>query len=322
MQQDNIPGVRNPVSRLVQGTMMLGTERLDESFDLLDGVMEQGGNTFDTAHGYGGGDCERTLGCWMQERDNRDQVNIIGKGAHHSRDRKRVTPFDIASDIHDSLARLQTDFIDIYLLHRDDPDVPVGPIVEALNEHHTAGRIGVFGGSNWSAKRIQEVNEYAEANGLQPFVASSPNFSLAVQRKEPWADCISISAPDRAEDRAWYLSQQMPLFTWSSLASGFFSGRFERDNLDTFEAYWDKLCVDCYCTEENFQRLDRVKILADENGLSIPQIAVAYVLNHPLNVFALVGCRNRNEFRANAEASSLTLTPEEIAWLELKSDSR
>lgn len=63
----------------------------------------------------------------------------------------------------------------------------------------------------------------------------------------------------------------MPLFTWSSLASGFFSGRFEHDNLDTFEAYWDKLCVDCYWTEENFQRLDRVKILADENGLSIPQ---------------------------------------------------
>lgn len=177
MKQDNIPGVRNPVSRLVQGTMMLSTERLDESFDLLDGVLEQGGNTFDTAHGYGGGDCEQTLGRWMQERGNRDQINIIGKGAHHSQDRKRVTPFDIASDIHDSLARLQTDFIDIYLLYRDAPDVPVGPIVETLNAHHNGGRLGVFGGSNWSAERIQEANAYAEANGLQSFVVSSPNFS-------------------------------------------------------------------------------------------------------------------------------------------------
>ena len=87
-----------------------------------------------------------------------------------------------------------------------------------------------------------------------------PNFSLAVQIEPPWANCISISGPDGAAARAWYQEHNMPLFTWSSLAGGFFSGRFRRDNLDTFDSYGDRLCVTSYCSEENFQRLDRVKV--------------------------------------------------------------
>ncbi|MEZ4634705.1 MAG: aldo/keto reductase [Caldilineaceae bacterium] len=85
-----------------------------------------------------------------------------------------MTPTTSPRDLHDSLARLQVDFVDLYLLHRDNPAVPVGPIVEVLNEHHKAGKIGAFGGSNWSPARIAEANAYAAANGLKPFVASSP----------------------------------------------------------------------------------------------------------------------------------------------------
>ena len=247
---------------------------------------------------------------------------ILGKGAHHNQDRKRVTPYDITADLFDSLARFQTDYIDLYVLHRDDPALPVGPIVEALHEHKEAGRIHAYGGSNWSADSIQEANAYAAEHGLHPFVASSPNFSLAEQYEVPWDDCISISGPSGAEDRAWYASQQMPLFTWSSLAGGFFSGRFNRDNLDSFESYADTLCVRCYCGEENFQRLDRVKTLAEEKGMSIPQIATAYVMSTPLNIFALIGSWTRDEIMANVAASQLKLTEQEVAWLELNSDER
>src|SRR5690606_27782491 len=127
------------------------------------------------------------------------------------------TPYDITADLFDSLARMQTDYIDIYLLHRDDPDVPVGPIVEILNEHHQAGRIHAFGGSNWSHERIREANEYAAAHGLTPFVASSPNFSLAEQIQEPWAGCLSIGGRKGAAARDWYRQNQIALFTWSSL---------------------------------------------------------------------------------------------------------
>lgn len=322
MQYGHLSGIDKPISRLVQGTIMLNSRELEKGFELLDEVFELGCTTFDTAHGYGNGGSERTLGSWIDERGLRDEVVILTKGAHHNQDRKRVTPFDITSDLHDSLARLRTDYIDLYILHRDDPDVPVGPIVEILNEHQKAGKIHAFGGSNWSHERLQEANEYAEAHGLAPFVASSPNFSLAVQLKPPWKDCITISGPEGQAAREWYQANQMPLFTWSSLAGGFFSGRFSRDNLDTFDSYLDKLCVETYCIEENFERLDRVQILAEERGLSIPQIATAYVLSQPLNIFALIGCRTGDEFKDNLEASELRLTPEEISWLELKADTR
>ena len=108
----------------------------------------------------------------------------------------------------------------------------------------------------------------------------------------------------------------MPLFAWSSLAGGFFSGRFTRDNLDTFEAYLDRICVETYCYEENFGRLDRACTLAREKGLTVPQGALTYVLAQPLDVFTLVGCNTGEEFRANVEAGAVGLTPEEIAWLE------
>ncbi len=322
MKYGSLPGIDKPVSYLVQGTVMCNSQELEKSFALLDGVLALGCTTFDTAHGYGGGDNERTIGQWVNERGIRDQVVILSKGAHHSRDRKRVTPFDIQADLHDSLARFNFDYVDMYVLHRDDEDVPVGPIVEVLNEYFAAGKFKIFGGSNWSHRRIEEANEYAYKHNLEPFRVSSPNFSLAVQQKPPWPDCISISGPAGEEARAWYIAQKMPLFTWSSLAGGFFSGRLHRDNLDSFEDYLDKLCVDVYANDENFERLDRTSQLAEEKGLSIPQIATAYVMSHDLNIHALVGCRTPEEFQANMEAMAVTLTPEEMAWLELKQDRR
>jgi aryl-alcohol dehydrogenase-like predicted oxidoreductase len=281
-----------------------------------------GCTTFDTAHDYGRGDCERTFGRWINERGVRNRVVVIGKGAHHNQDRQRVTPFDITADIYDSLARFKFDFIDLYLLHRDDPTVPIGPIVEVLNEHQAAGRIHAFGGSNWTPERIGAANEYAVAHHLAPFIASSPNFSLAEQVQEPWPNCVSISGSAGEAARGWYRQNHMPLFTWSSLAGGFFSGRFTRDNLDSFESELDKLCVHSYCYEDNFKRLDRAQQLAQEKGLTLPQVALTYVLNQPLNIFALVGCQNGAEFKANVEAGQVRLTPEEMAWLDLRSDTK
>lgn len=322
MQYGSVPGIDKPISRLVQGSMMINSKDLKRSFDLLDAILEMGGNAFDTGHIYGGGDNERTIGRWVREAGVRERVMILGKGAHHNQDRQRVTPYDITADLHDSLARFQFDYIDLYLLHRDDPSQPVGPIVEILNEHKRAGKIHAFGGSNWSAARVQAANAYAAEHGLEGFSVSSPNFSLAVQVKEPWPNCVSISGPQGAADRAWYEKTQMPLFTWSSLAGGFFSGRIRRETMAQQEEYLDKLAVETYCCDENFERLDRVEQLAAEKGLSIPQIAMAYVMSSPLNIFALIGSRTPQEFEANLAASALRLTPQEIAWLELKTDTR
>lgn len=324
MNYIEISRLNKPVARVIQGTTMIGSD-LDEvkSFALLDQVFDMGCNTFDTAHVYSDGESERIIGRWMQARDLREKVVIITKGGAHSEDRRRMTPFDIASDLHDSLARLKTDYIDMYLLHRDDFNVPVEPIIDTLNEHLQAGHIHTFGASNWTHQRIAEANAYALANGLESFISSSPQFSLVESMDEPWPLCINISGPTGTDAREWYKQTQMPLLAWSPLASGFFSGRFRRDNLHTFgEREWDEVCVRTYANEANFQRLDRAEILASEKGFTAAQVALAYVMNQPMNVFAVVGPHSSEKFRMNIEASEIQLTQEEMAWLDLRSDSR
>ena len=320
MRYDEVRGVGKRVSRLVQGTIMLRSEELEPGLELLDAVYGLGCNSFDTAHVYGGGEGERVLGQWIESRGVRDEVVILTKGAHHNADRRRVTPFDIASDLHDSLARLRTDYVDLYLLHRDDPSVPVGPIVEALNEHVTGGRIRAFGGSNWSADRIRKANEYAEAHGLVPFSASSPHYSLAEQLEEPWEGCLSLGGEAGDADRAWYRETGMPLFCWSTLSLGFFSGRITRKNFGEIQEDLPESCVRAYCHERNFDRLDRVSELARAKGKTVPQIALAYVLNQPLNLFPLIGCASGEELQANLDAMGLVLTPEELAWIDLRGE--
>lgn len=322
MRYGRVPGIDRPVSRVVQGTTMLGTVLGEaESFALLDRVLELGCSALDTARVYGGGQCESMVGRWCQARGVRDQLVLIGKGAHHDAERQRVTPADITADLHESLGRLQTDHIDLYLLHRDDPSVPVEPLVDVLNDHYQAGRIKAFGGSNWSVDRLQAANAYARAQGLEPFVASSPQYSLAEQVAEPWPNATTIGGA-RAGERDWYAREQMAVFAWSSLAGGFFSGRFRPDNLDRLTEGGDRMIIRSYGTPANFQRLERAQRLADERGLTVAQVALAYVLRQPLNLFALVGAFSAAEFEADVEAGALGLTPAELAWLDLSSDIR
>lgn len=319
MKYGRIPGIEKDLSRLVQGGIMLNSEDEVAGFALLDAVFGMGCNTIDTAHIYGNGDCERVLGRWIESRGIREKVIILDKGAHHNADRKRVTPFDITADIHDSLARLRTGYIDLYMLHRDDPDAPVGPIIETLNEHKAAGRIHAFGASNWTAARIQEANAYALAHGLTPFVAGSPHFSLAEQIEAPWDDCITITGAANVHQRAWYLRERFPLFCWSSLAGGWFSGRLTRANA---REHADTLYMRCYGSEPNWQRLERATELGRERGLSAAQVALAYVLNQGFDTFPLVATYSREEFDALAAVLDVALSSKELAWLDLRSDAR
>src|SRR5690606_16431901 len=118
---------------------------------------------------------ERLLGHWMKHRGLRDQLVVIGKGGHTP----FCTPEGLTCQLSESLERLQTDRVDIFFMHRDNPDLPVGELVDVLNEHVRAGRIGIYGGSNWSIERVAAANRYAKRKGLQGFGALSNNFSLA-----------------------------------------------------------------------------------------------------------------------------------------------
>jgi aryl-alcohol dehydrogenase-like predicted oxidoreductase len=311
MEYGHFAGLERPISRLVMGTMVCTTDDQELTNTLLDAYVAAGGNCLDTAHVYGGGKSERAIGQWFQARNNRRDILLLDKGAHPRGPEPRVHPAGIAEDIRESLERLQTDTIDIYLLHRDDPGCPVGPIVDCLNAQREAGRIRVFGGSNWKAERIQEANAYAQAHGLQGFAASSPHFSLAHLNEVMWGGCTVLEPAERA----WHTQHQFPLFPWSSQASGFFTGRYSPD--DT--SHPDMVRV--YYNEGNWERLRRAQALAEKRGCSANNIALAYVLNQPFPVFALIGPRTVEELHASLPALDVTLTPEEMRWLNLEADN-
>ncbi|HEY4456948.1 MAG TPA: aldo/keto reductase [Pseudonocardiaceae bacterium] len=303
MRYGTVHGVAKPVSRLVMGVD--NQPNLVHASVMFDDFVERGGNTFDTAYMYGKGRLEALLGQWLTDRGVRDEVVVIGKGAHTPDN----NPESIARQLDESLDRLRTDHVDIYFLHRDNPDVPAGEFIDALDELRRAGRIGVYGGSNWTPLRYAEANAYAERAGRQPFSALSDHFSLAEAYDLPWANCEHVSDP---ASRKWLADRQIPLFPWSSQARGFFAGRADPEDRS------DEELVRCFYSDANFERLRRVRELAGQFGVPPTAVALAYVLHQPFPTFPLIGPRTLDETRSSLVALDVELTPEHVAWLDLR----
>ena len=305
MRSIAIPGVPVPLSVIGMG---LGTADLtnpDAVFAVLTEYTDAGGTVIDTAHSYGGGAADRLLGEWLADRD-RSTVVVVGKGCHPAADGlPRVSPGAIEADLTESLERIGTDVLDLYLLHRDDESVPVAPIVDALNDQHARGRIRAFGGSNWSVARIEAANAYAAANGLVPFVASSPGMSLATVNEPMWPDCIYADAQTCADHERL----QLPMLAWSTQARGFFSGKYSRDEPGGADM------VRVYANEVNFARLARAQELAQAKSTTANEIALAYVLHQPFPVVALIAARTSAQLRDSLAAESLELSADEVRWL-------
>lgn len=299
-----IANVEKTVSRLILGSVVFSPPNKDFAYSMLDEFVRLGGTALETAHSYGDGDCERMIGKWLVERNLRDKIVVITKGGNPFDFRSRVLPECIDAELHESLARLQTDYVDIYLLHRDDPSRPVSEIVDCLSEHHKAGRVRAYGGSNWSPARIEEANEYAKKNNLPPFAVSSPHFSLAIPHRTPWTGCIWLNE----QDKQWYRDNDMPIVSWSSLARGFFA------QSDSARDY----AQDAWHNPKNFERLERAKELGEKRGFSANAVALAYVLKQNFKVFAAVGPANIEELHDSFSALSCDLTEDEARWLNLE----
>ncbi|TCO44317.1 aryl-alcohol dehydrogenase-like predicted oxidoreductase [Kribbella antiqua] len=300
MKYGRVPGLDKDVSRLVMGVD--NQQTLTHAATVFDDFVERGGTTFDTAYIYGGGRGEKLLGQWITSRGNRDEIVVIGKGAHTP----HCDPESITRQLTESLERLQTDHVDLYLMHRDNEEIPVGEFVDVLDEHFKAGRIKAYGGSNWSTARFDEANAYAEANGKQPFTLLSNHLSLARAYDVPWAGCRHV-ADD--ESQKWLRDRQVALFPWSSQARGFFTGRAKPEDRS------DEEMVRCFYSDENFRRLDRARELAAAKGVEPTAIALAWLLHQPYPVFPLIGPRHISETRTSLPGLSVELTPEEVAWL-------
>lgn len=321
MRYGAIPGVSDRVSRLVMGSMVFSTDpdRFANTCKLLDRFVAAGGTTIDTARVYANGTSERAFGEWLQQTGGRDRLVVIGKGAHHDPDsfERRVTPAAIHEDIGISLREMQLDVIDIYILHKDDPDAAVGPIVETLNAEVAAGRITAFGGSSWTHGRIAEANAYAAAHGLRPFTVSSPNLALAVPNEPMWVGCVSLAGDTAAQ--AWYRRTGMAIFAWSAQARGFFSGRYAPDLTEgaTRDA---QNVIRTYYADANWERSKRAGDLAQTKGCTVAQVVLAWVLHQPLNLFALIGPATVGELDDSLGALDVVLTADELAWLNLEGD--
>jgi aryl-alcohol dehydrogenase-like predicted oxidoreductase len=322
MDYGKVAGIEKPISRIVFGTdrlrgrglPWLPNRRLEQqAFLLLDRSFELGCNSFDTARIYW--DSERTLGAWIRERRNRDKIVVISKGCHpHLLLRHpRLAASDVTHDLHASLKALGTDFIDLYLLHYDHPTARVEPVMERLNRHIDEGKISAIGASNWSHERITSANTFATSKGLKPLSASSVQFSLAEWTRSPWPGAVTLGGDGQRAAREWYSTQALPVFAWSSLARGFFSDHYDPRNPDGNRV--SRWCATYFANEENIQRLERAKMFAREHHVTVAQVALAYVLRHPLHAFAVVGCSTFEKFAENVTAVSLNLDEATLHWL-------
>lgn len=311
MKRAKIPGVDKEISQLILGTMMYSPTSYDHSTKMLDTFFEAGGNALDTAHIYGGGNSERLIGQWMQERNNRDVVFLIDKGGHpYGGVPNRVSPEYVKQDLDENFRRLNTDYIDLYMLHRDDTSLSVSTIIDYLNEEIKAERIRSIAASNWEPARIDEANRYASENGLCGFVACSNNISLAVPMEPMWGGCVCVDN----DARKWHKDTQFPLMPWSSQARGFFSGAFTPENQDSGDM------VRVYYNDENFERLERAKKLGAKHGFSAIQVSLAYCVHLPFPIFPIVGPANLEEMDSSLSALNLELSVEEMSWLNLEVD--
>ena len=311
MKYKKIENLDKPVSQIIYGTSISPFLKGEDCGALLDGLLEMGVTTFDTARVYG--KSERVLGNWMESRENREKLTILSKGGHPALFIPRLSERAIRKDLSVSLKELKTDYIDIYLLHRDDRRRPAGYFVEVLNALHAEGKIGVFGGSNWTHTRLQEANEYAYSKNLIPFTVSSPYFGLADMKGDPFGNgAVSIAGPKKTEAQNWYKENGMAVCAYAVLGSGLFSGR-TRGAGDL--KGWARRA---FAEKENFERLRRVGELAREKNCSVSQLALSWFLRQDINVFAIISSTSLNRMSENIAAFDIDLTAEEAAWLDLK----
>ena len=301
-----IDDLRLPVSRLILGA----DNKNDVSSGAIvwDAFMEAGGNCFDTGFVYGGGHHEVILGQWIGARGVAKDINVIVKGGHTP----YCTPRAITAQLDISLARLGLGQAPIYIMHRDNPEVPVGEFIDALNQMHRAGKIVIFGGSNWSPERFVEGNAYAKKHGLKPLSALNNNLSLAVMEKPVWDGCITSNTSTTLK---YLRDNNVTHISWSSQARGFFLPETLRNRLPA-----DVGPETCYGSPTNEERRRRAEVLANKYGVSTHNIATAWVLAQTFPSFAIIGPRSPGEIATTLPALGTSLSNAEVLWLNLESE--
>ena len=319
MKYEKIKGLDKKISKLIMGND--NQIEFDSAEKLWDHWIEVGGNAFDNAHVYGNGSMESLMGEWHTKRNIRNDIVVIAKGAHTP----NCNPSSISSQLSESLDRLKTDFADIYIMHRDNLEIPVGEFMDVLNQEMKKGRIKIFGGSNWTLERFKEANEWAEKNNIQPMSILNNNLALSKMIKPLWAGCISSNDDDILE----YLKKtQTAHLSWSSQGRGYFLPpeicQAIEDKITKDESSWRQPGenssgpISCYDSEDNRERRKRANELAKELNVTAQNIAGAWPLNQSFPSFALIGPREISEIDTSLPSLDIKITKEQVDWLNLK----
>jgi len=294
------------MSKFALGTVEFGsTVSEKDGFAVMDEFFKRGGNVFDTARVYcdwledGANKSEITLGKWVKTRNIREQVWISTKGGHPPQNdlhASRIDERNVTADLEASLRYLQTDYVDVYYLHRDDESKPVSEIMPFLDGFVRSGKARYLGASNWRTERIEQANKYAEEHGLTKFSFSQIMWSYAQVNKAGETDDTLVIMDEN--ELAWYENSDVIVMPFSSQAQGFYSKVIQKGLEGVSERQRLK-----YVNEVNLHRIEKLKRIHEETGISPTAIGLNHLIRHErINVVPLIGAttmdRLNDSFRA------------------------
>jgi aryl-alcohol dehydrogenase-like predicted oxidoreductase len=281
----------------------------DESERMLDRFREAGGTFIDTADVYGDGASERTLAPWLAR--HRDEVVLASKVRFEVSDPPGagLAPDRIRAACDASLQRLGVDVIDLYQVHAPDPDVPLEETLEALDGLVQAGKVRALGASNYPAWLLAWAVALQDRNGWSPFVSLQPQYSLVERSVE-----LDLLPFCRAAG--------LGVIPWGPLGAGFLTGRYRRGEAppegsrmagaaDDLEEAPHRRAI-----ERNFQVIDAAEAIARERGVTVPQVALAWLLGVEGVTAPIVGPRTLDQLEGLLGSDAIELTPEERGSLE------
>ena len=306
-QNTAIKGIEKYASRLA-----LGCDNQTSSlhaFTMFDHFYGAGGRIFDTAYIYNNGKGDKYLGDWINSRNLEKDIIVIGKGAHTP----QCEPQFIRPQILESLERLNIETLDIFCLHRDNPDIPVSEFMDALDEVKSEGLINLIGASNWDLERFSEARDYAQLNNKEPFTALSNNFSLAEMVDPVWPGCVGVNN----QYINYLIENQIMLFPWSSQARGFFIEKKEITSNEHFSNPSLEEEVRVWHNEKNLKRRAKCFEIAKQKNLQPIQVALAYVVQKSSLIFPLIGPRTIFETNSSIEATQINLSAQEMIDLSI-----
>ncbi len=302
------------VSTLCLGTMTFGAESDEQvAHEQLDRFVEAGGNFVDTADVYADGESETIIGRWLAARSGmRDRVVVATKARFPRGDGPNdigLSRVSLTRALDDSLRRLGVDTIDLYQAHAWDPLTPIEETLRFYDDAVRAGKIQYVGVSNFIGWQLQKAVMLSRQLGLAPIVTLQPQYNLLQRAVE--FELTQVCANER-----------IGILPWSPLGGGWLTGKYQRDQAPTgptrlgedpergMEAYGRR-----NAEERTWRVIDAVRVVAEARGVSMAQVALAWLVDRPAVTSVILGARTLEQLEDNLGAAGLHLSAEETARL-------